>query len=368
MDEQLTKQENLERIRYLQRLFVNQRTPASGSINLTDRCNLNCIHCYLGKRRSEAKLQNNELNSKQWFSIIDQITEAGCLYLLLTGGEVFLRSDFGAIYRKAVTSGMLVTVFTNGTLINKSILTLFDEFPPRAIEITLYGATAQTYENITGIKGSFKQCLDGIKGLHERGFKLKLKTMMLSQNSSELAEIEKIAIDYGVDFRMDAAISPCLDGDRKPLYCRIKPTEAVKADFANQERASRWSDFYKKNYNLPPKNDFLYNCGAGLTNFHISSDGILSPCMMLKKPTVDLKNIPFIDGWKNKILELRKIKVNDAYKCNHCELRRLCSNCPAFFELENGSPEVHSKYLCKLAETRLETITANLAVEEKIYN
>ena len=367
MDKQLANQENLARIRSLQHLFVKQRIPASGSINLTDRCNLNCIHCYLGIRRSDTKLQKKELHSKQWLPIIDQVTEAGCLYLLLTGGEVLLKADFEAIYRKAVTNGMLVTIFTNGTLINKSILSLFDELPPRSIEISLYGATAKTYEKITGVKGSFKKCLKGIKGLNDNGLKFKLKTMMLAQNSNEWHAIEKIATDYGVDFRMDAAISPCLDGDKGPLNCRVNPADAVKADFANQERSSRWLDYYIKN-NHHPKNEFLYNCGAGLTNFHINSAGILSPCMMLNKPTVDLKTTSFIDGWKKEISKLRKIKVSDAYKCNHCEIRGLCSSCPAFFELESGSPETHSKYLCELAESRLKTITANLAVEEKPYN
>ena len=71
-----------------------QRIPISGSLGLTHRCNLGCVHCYLGTQSGPRKQTEGELSATQWISILDEIAEAGCLFLLLTGGEPLLRSDF----------------------------------------------------------------------------------------------------------------------------------------------------------------------------------------------------------------------------------------------------------------------------------
>ena len=359
MDCKTTPQQNLENLKSLQRFFVANRIPASGSINLTQRCNLNCVHCYLGGPDSAFRSQKDELNTDQWLSIIDKITGAGCLNLLLTGGEILLRPDFGVIYSKAVNSGMLVNVFTNGTLLNNNVISLFEDLPPQIVEISLYGATAATYEAITRVKGSFAKCLSGIRRLSQRKIKLKLKTMILAQNCHELEEIKNIAYEYGDDFLMDPTISPCLDGDKTPLKHRIDAVKAVQADFSDQEKATRWKEHFEKT--VPkPGSEFLYNCGAGITHFHINPSGTLLPCMMLTKPAYDLTEGNFDDGWRNEIYSLRKIKAGPQYPCNNCEKEKFCSTCPAFFELENGSPEKPSQYVCDLAENRLKIIKKHL--------
>ena len=116
-----------EYLRQFGKKVTEQRIPLSGSIDLTHRCNLRCIHCYLGNKEVINGKREEELSTTQWISIIDQITDAGCLYLLITGGEPLLRKDFGAIYRHAKTKGLMVTVFTNGTLITDDLLDLFSK-------------------------------------------------------------------------------------------------------------------------------------------------------------------------------------------------------------------------------------------------
>ena len=364
MDCQTGYQENIANLKELQHHLIANRVPASGSINLTNRCNLNCVHCYLGPQDCELRSSKAEISTKQWLSIIDQITEAGCLYILLTGGEVLLLPDFDTIYHKCVTNGLLVNVFTNGTLVNGKILSLFENLPPQSVEISLYGATPQTYEAITGIKGSFRKCIHGIESLVSKQIPVKLKTMQLTQNQEEWEAMEQIATSFGVPFRMDPAISPCLDGDHSPLQYRVDPEEAVKADFANPKRAASWVNYFKQ-IELNPKDEFLYGCGAGLTNFHINPDGTLLPCMMLHEPSYDLTKGSFMDGWTNKIQALRSIKAGKNYQCNRCKLRGLCGSCPGFFELESDSPEIHSKYLCSLAKHRLEEISRRLSNKQK---
>ena len=364
MDCQTGYQQNLNNLLDLQHHLITNRVPASGSINLINRCNLSCVHCYLGSSDSKLRSSKAELKSDQWLSIIDQLTEAGCIYVLLTGGEPLLHPEFEIIYHKCVTNGLLVDVFTNGTLITEKTLSLFTNLPPQSVEISLYGATPQTYETITGVRDSFNKCLQGIEGLVRKQVNVKLKTMMLTWNRGEWEAMGKIAASFGVGFRMDPAISPCLDGNSSPLQYRVDPAEAIKADFANPERAASWVKYFKQT-ELDTEDVYLYGCGAGLTNFHIDPDGTLLPCMMLHEPAYDLTKGNFMDGWKNKIPALRSIKAGKDYQCNRCKLRGLCGSCPAFFELENGSPENHSEYLCSLAKYRLEEISRILSIKKK---
>ena len=204
---------NEEFLRGLSRRAAAERVPLSGSLALTHRCNLRCVHCYL----SGAPAPRAELTADQWRHVLDEVAEAGCLTLLVTGGEPLLRSDFGEIYRHARSNGLLVTVFTNGTLVSDEVIDLFAEYAPRAVELTLYGATAGTYERITGVPGSYDRCRAGMERLLRAGINVRAKTVLMTLNAHEFSDIEQLALDWGVRFRFDAAIFPRLNGDRAPL-------------------------------------------------------------------------------------------------------------------------------------------------------
>ncbi len=339
---------------------AEQRVPLYGSIDLTHHCNLRCVHCYLGgihKKRAE-------LDTPQWISVIDEITEAGCLNFLITGGEPLLRKDFGEIYSHAKRNGLLVTVFTNGTLITDSILKLFEDLPPHAVEISLYGANAITYEKITGVQGSYGQCLKGIEALLDHDIKVKLKTILMTLNRHEFHDIENMAKEYGVKFRFDASIFPRLDGNKGPVSLRVSPEEVVEKEFSDEERAWEWKAFFDRMGEVP-LSDNLYNCGAGLTSFHIDPYGWLQPCLMVTNPRYDLLKGSFTEGWRDVILRIRERKAGAAYACNQCDKMNLCGFCPGFFKLENGAEDIRSEYLCALGRSRFEAIKGLENLEER---
>ena len=128
----------------LNRGLFNERLPISGSIELTFRCNLRCVHCYCNLPQNDRQAIETELETDEVYRLLDQIAEAGCLWLLITGGEPFLRDDFLDIYTYAKKKGFITTLFTNGTLLNKDLADALVEWPPFLVEITLYGATRET--------------------------------------------------------------------------------------------------------------------------------------------------------------------------------------------------------------------------------
>jgi radical SAM protein with 4Fe4S-binding SPASM domain len=346
---------DLDFIREFNRKSQDLRIPVSGSIDLTNRCNLRCVHCYLGQASDHQRQRHDEMGTRQVLSIIDEITDAGCLYLLLTGGEPLLKPDFPEIYSHARKNGLVLTVFTNGTLLTDRVVDLFEDLPPRVVEISLYGATASTYERITGIPGSYGQCLKAVRRLLERKIPVGLKTILMTLNRHELSGIEEMANHFGVKFRFDAAIFPCLNGDKSPLALRVSPEEAVEKEFSSRDRVQKWAQYFERTHGELPNNN-LYNCGAGRTSFHVDAQGFLKPCMMTTDITFNLSQGRFLTGWQDTLLSIREKRAGNALTCNQCEKRHLCGFCPAFFKLENGAEDLCSEYLCSMGGYRFRQV------------
>jgi radical SAM protein with 4Fe4S-binding SPASM domain len=355
----------LSNTEYLQRFnaaAAAKRVPLSGSLELTARCNLRCVHCYLGGpvRRQRAR---DELDTAAWLEILDGIAAAGCLHLLLTGGEPLLRRDFEAIYRRAKRLGMLVTVFTNGTRISERLIRLFRELPPRLVEVSLYGATPATCAAITGSATAHARPRRGVERLHAAGVRLALKTILMRENAAELDDLAAYARSLGVPFRLDAAINPRLDGVRDVLAHRLDPEETVEKELADAARRRQWSLFQSK-YETLPEDPHLYACGAGMTAFHVDSDGTLRPCLMVPEPTADLHRVQFLEAWREVMPRLHDRMADRDFPCTRCEARLVCGSCPAFFELETGSAQVPSAYVCRTGRLRAKRLGQHPASEE----
>ncbi|MBL7132379.1 MAG: radical SAM protein, partial [Candidatus Omnitrophica bacterium] len=184
---------------------IRKRIPKRGTIELTNRCNLNCKHCYITHQGYD------ELDTHEWKHLLDQIADEACLGVVLTGGEPLFRKDFAELYIYAKLKGLLITLFTNGTLIDKMI-EVFKEYPPHSCEVSIYGTTEATYESVTGVRGSFRQCVQGIELLLKQGISVSLKTMVMRDNAHELNQMRDMATRLGVKFGYDSLINPRLNG------------------------------------------------------------------------------------------------------------------------------------------------------------
>ncbi len=328
--------------------IISQRLPIDGTIEITLRCNLGCLHCYCCHDP-----QKKELNTLQIHRIIDEIVDAGCLWLLITGGEPLLRSDFIDIYAYAKKKGLLITLFTNATLLNAYIADYLADYPPFSIEVSLYGVTEFTYEKITGTQGSFKECVEGIGLIKERGLPLKIKTMLLTMNEHELEKIKKFAESLKTDFRFDPTLSPRLDGSKKPYQFMLTPERILKFEMEDADRARGWREFCAS-FPEPENSDLLFNCGAGIFTFHIDPYGILNACIICRFLSYDLVNGSFKEGWNSFIPEnILTLKQKKDSRCSACNLRYLCDLCPGWSYLEHGRLEkTPVERLCKIAKLR----------------
>ncbi len=283
-----------------------RRTPINGSYEVTFRCNLNCVMCYNNLPGNDTAAKAKELTLAEIKRIFDQLAEAGCLWLQLTGGEVMMRPDFREIYLYAKSKGFLIRLFTNGTLLTPALADFLAEHRPFAIEISLYGATEETYDAVTRVRGSYRKCLRGIHLLLDRGLPLSLKTVAITLNQHELGAMQTLCDDLGVRFRYDPDINPRIDGDRANLRYRLTPEEVVALDLSTPPRARELSESVCNAVSAPPGTDVpLYGCSAGETAFHVDPYGELTPCIMTRQGGYDLRHGEFNEAWQTVFPGLR---------------------------------------------------------------
>jgi len=334
------------------------RVPVNGTIEVTNRCPLECKHCYNNLPMSDFVARARELTLDDYKRLLDELADLGCLWLLFSGGEIFARRDFLDIYTHAKRKGFLITLFTNGTMITEKIADFLADMRPFTIEITLYGGTKETYEKLTGIPGSYDRCMRGIDLLLERKLPLKLKTVALSINKHEIPLMRQMAMDRGVEFTFDAMINPRIDCSASPLAVRLKPSEIVELDLDNPERVSEWRRLARDHRPAPYVEGEArqnYECGGGINSFAIDPYGDLSICVLSH---VDKYNIRdgFREGWEQYLLSVRTREVTRPTKCLGCGIKSMCGMCAANGELENGDAESPVDFLCQVAHLRAETL------------
>src|SRR5882724_6768333 len=243
--------------------YSGRRSPLNVSIEITRRCPLECLHCYNNLAMADQEARSRELSREEHFRLLDDLVDLGCFWLLYTGGEIFGRKDFLEIYTYAKQKGFLITLFTNGNLVTERIAHYLQEFPPFAIEITLYGRTKETYEALTQMPGSYDRCIRGIRLLLDRGLPLKLKTVGTKINRHEIASMKEFAEqELGVEFKFDSMINPRIDCSQAPLNVRLSPEDVVALDLhwpkvANEHRKSLANEIDR-----PPLHmSTVYSCG-----------------------------------------------------------------------------------------------------------
>lgn len=334
-----------------QDILAEGRIPLNGSIELTFRCNLKCLFCYC--HSTAVTKDDKELTTDELYSVIDEIAELGCLNLVISGGEPLIRKDFKEIYTYALQKGFLITLYSNGTIIDKKMADFFYDNRPQKIEITVYGIIKETYETITNVSGSYKRCMNGIRLLLDRKIPLELKTTVCNKNYHEVGMIRDFAEERGLIYRFDAMLDPQIDGNASVCQYRLNPEDIIALDQVDPDRSDNLKKLVERKRKVADPS-LIYICGAGENSFHIDPYGKLSMCMLTRYDAYDLKKGTFKDGFYD-FFSLLRCQRHDEGKipaCNNCQLINLCTNCPGTSRLETGSFEFPSDFHCRVARLR----------------
>ena len=341
----------------------------SFDLEITARCNNNCRHCYINVPAGDKGSKEKELSLEEIRDIADEAASLGALWCLITGGEPLLREDFADIYLCLRKKGLLVSVFTNATLVRKDHVRLFKKHPPRNVEVTVYGATEETYELVTRRPGSFESFLRGVDLLFKAGVNIDLKAMALRSNKGELPQIARFCRERSrAPFRFDPLLHLRFDADpvrnEEIIAERLSPREIAALERGNPERLRA----LKKECDtliVPEfsnnRDSHLFYCGAGENECTVSSDGLFRLCSSLWHPgcVYDLRKGSLTDAWHHFVPQVRGLcshRKEFLERCRACPLINLCMWCPAHASLETGEIDLPVNYFCEVAHARAEAL------------
>ncbi len=347
----------------------DKRVPISFEMEVTARCNNDCRHCYINLHAGDRDARERELTVEQVSDIAGQAAGLGAIWCLITGGEPLLRPDFIDLYLAIKRKGMLVSVFTNATLVNEEHVQLFKKYPPRDIEITVYGSTCDTYEAVTRKAGTFDKFMHGLNLLLESGVRVRLKAMAIRSNLHEQAAIAEFCRAHTKDyFRFDTQLHLRFDGNPERnaeiRAERLTPEQAIELESQDGERMNSLRhncdtliDDRFRHHGC----DHLFHCGAGANSFNVSYDGQFRLCSSLwaEGTTCDLRTVTLAEAWHSLVPHVRNLRsqrVGFLESCRKCALVNLCLWCPAHAHLETGAMDGTTPYFCAVAHARAENL------------
>lgn len=353
--EHLTSDTTMEK-RILQRASVCQR-PINGSLELLPLCNMNCDMCYVRLSSAKMRQRGRLRTADEWIQMGEQMAASGVLFLLLTGGEPLLFPDFQKLYLKLRQLGLILTINTNGTLLNEEWAAFFGRYKPRRMNITLYGADDAAYETLCHYPGGCTKTLRAIHLLKEQGVDVKINGSVTKYNQSDMKAIYEIGRRLEVPVHMDTYMLPGIRerGKAFELQSRLSPAQAAKAELISLKAELHEESFLRyvhQNVRRVETNSGEYtdqvSCLAGNCSFTINWQGEMRPCVTFTKPSVPVFETGFEKAWQKISAGSKEIRINA--KCKKCKYRPICKTCAASAYLETGRYDGVPEYLCQYAE------------------
>lgn len=328
--------------------------PASATFELTRKCNFNCKMCYVHCTDTS---RDAELTTSEWLQIAEDAKKAGVLFLLLTGGEPLMRPDFAELYTRFSEMGFMISINSNGSMFNESIFELFRSNPPTRVNVSLYGGSDETYENLCENK-KFNTVISNIKRLKEMGISVRLNCVFNRYNVHDTEEIYRIAKENDLIIKPTAYMYPSLraKGETGDNEARLSPEEAAKntifcrrLTFSEEQlraKAEQMMSLYPPECEPDAEGEGV-RCRAGKSSFWVTFDGKMLPCGMMTEPSVSLKEHGFTEAWQQIRCETCKIRLPK--ECQSCAYKSVCNVCAAMCYTETGSFSGKPEYICKMA-------------------
>lgn len=355
---------------YLHAKACRAGTPLAGNFELTAHCNFNCKMCYVHLTEAEQKRRGEELSADEWLAIAEKARSEGMLFLLLTGGEPLVRQDFRFILTELKKMGLMVSVNSNASLIDKDMLDFFRREPPFRFNITLYGAGPEAYERLCGIN-AFDKVVANIRALKQIGIGVKLNVSLTQYNAADMQKIYDIAESLGTPMQLATYMFPpirrseAMVGENDRFSAEDAAKYSVMWDkfrfseeqFRLRAEAMRRGISVSENTDCEGTPGEGVMCRAGRSAFWLNWQGIMTPCGMMTEPAVSIKELGFSEAWKQ--IKAATAEIRLPAECAVCGYKHACHACAAMCVTETGHFNVKPEYVCRMTRE-----TVRLTLEE----
>lgn len=340
------------------------RIPITANFELTPACNLHCDMCFIRMEQSEVQTLGGTRSLDEWLDTARQLKQMGTLFILLTGGEPMLYPHFKELYTELREMGFILTINTNGTLIDEDIARMFQRLKPRRVNVTLYGAGNDTYLRLCRSPHGFDRCLRGLELLKAHGIDTKMNLSVVRGNEQDYTRLLQIAQEMDIPAEVNSYMFPCTRSTCHPS--RDIPSRRLDATVAAQAeveymRYKKGADFpaYARELTQQLRHQVLLSAGCGLDCRAAKSScwfdwrGRLTPCCVMEEPAIPLNGIPIAEAWQR--LRTLSEALPTHTECKDCRLRPVCNVCYAAACHEKQACG-NVGYLCEMAQAKQEAL------------
>ena len=332
--------------------------PLSGTFELTPVCNMDCKMCYVRLSRQDQENIAPLADADRWLALAREAKTAGMLYLLLTGGEPFLHPQFREILEGLHKMGFLITVNSNGTMIDESVIAWLKNCPPVRINISLYGASDETYARLCGNPRGFTQVTKAIRLLKEAGIAVKLNCSLTPHNGADLPEIAAYAKENNLILQVATYMFPPVRKNEAMVGKNLRFTPEDAAYYmAYADYLTLGPDrFLAQNAEIPVSDCIDtqceqmgegIRCRAGKCSFWITWQGNILPCGMFStENSPNVFKMPFLTAWEQVKEETAAIRL--PVQCAQCAAKETCHACAAMVVTESGCFHKVPQYRCDM--------------------
>ena len=153
--------------------------------NMTQRCNLKCVHCYAHALDEQG---TDPIFTNQAKVMIDDLAQFGAPVMLFSGGEPLVRKDLPELAKYATSKGMRAVISTNGTLIDRNMAKILKDVGLSYVGVSLDGGE-EVHDAFRGVKGAYRKALEGLDYCREEGIKVGLRFTINKRNAVEVPKI-----------------------------------------------------------------------------------------------------------------------------------------------------------------------------------
>lgn len=348
---------------YLFAKASNLNIPLGATFELSPVCNLNCKMCYVRMTINEVDKLGGEKTADEWLDMARQCKEAGSLYLLLTGGEPFFYKDFKYLFTELSKMGFIISINSNGTLLDDEMIDWLIENPPSKINITMYGASNETYKRLCNSPNGYDKVTYAIRRLKKGGITVVINVSLTPYNVQDYDKISEFAKEVDAILRPASYMFPPIRRDKDSVGKneRFTPKEAGLYDIKTEidkrgieqfcENAKKIdNEMQKACENIEKgiyKDGKTIPCRAGRSTFWINWQGKMTACGIMEEPIV---TYPFEDGfdvaWKKIVEKVKETKV--LKECCNCKYIGICKPCVAMCVAETGDMNGKPEYICEM--------------------